>query len=147
MLNEGFKVGAIVMDLSKTCDTLNHNLPLCKLKAYGFDGNALILIQSYFSDRPQIAKVGDKFSKWQKVFQGSILGPLLFNIFIHYLFLFIETTAICKYADDKAVYSSGKNANIMINRLRHDFAIILKWFYENYMVLKADTCHFFNYRF
>ena len=62
MLNKGSKVGAIVMDLSKAFDTLNHNL-LCKLKAYGFDTNALTFIQSYYSKRLRRTKVGDKFSK------------------------------------------------------------------------------------
>ena len=66
VLNRGTKVGTIVMDLSKAFDRLNHNLLLCKLKAYGFDTNALTFIQSYFSNRHQRAKVGDKFSKWQK---------------------------------------------------------------------------------
>ena len=66
MLNKGTKVEAFVMDLSKAFDTLNHNLLLCKLETYGFDTNFLTSIQSYFSNRPQRAKVGDKFSKSQK---------------------------------------------------------------------------------
>ena len=64
MLNKD-KVGAIVMDLSKIFDMPNHNL-LFKLEAHGFDTNALNFIQSYFSNRPQRAKVGDKLSKLQK---------------------------------------------------------------------------------
>ena len=63
MLNKGNKVGAIVMDLCKAFDTLNHNLLLCKLKAYGFNKNALTFIQSYFTNRHQRTKVGDKLSK------------------------------------------------------------------------------------
>ena len=57
------EVGVIVMDLSKAFDKLNHNLLLCKLKAYGFDTNALTFLQSNFSNRHQRTKVGDKFSK------------------------------------------------------------------------------------
>ena len=67
MLNKGNKVGAIIMDLSKAFDTLNHNLLLCKLKAYSFNKNALTFIQSYFTNRHQRTKVGDKFSKWQRI--------------------------------------------------------------------------------
>ena len=57
MLNIGNKVGAIIMDLWKAFDTLNHNLLLCKLKAYGFNKNALTFIQSYFTNRYQRTKV------------------------------------------------------------------------------------------
>ena len=95
IINEGNKVGAIVMNLSKAFDTLNHNLFICKLKVYGFDTNALTFIQSYFSNRYQRIKVPGKFSKWQKiltgVYQGFILGLLLFNIFTgNLLFLLLK---------------------------------------------------------
>ena len=151
MLNKGNKVGAIIMNLSRAFDTLNHNLLLCKLKAYGFNKNALTFIQSYFTNRHQRTKVADTFSKWQNIStgvpQGSILGPLFFNIFINDLFLFIETTTLCNYADDNTMYSSGKKSNIVISRLRHDFAIISEWFYENHMLLNPDKCHFLTLGF
>ena len=67
MLNKANKVGAIVMDFSKACDTLNHNL-LCEAIALGFDTNTLTLIQRFFSNKYQIIKVGDKFGKWQYIF-------------------------------------------------------------------------------
>ena len=66
LLNIGNKVGASAMDFSKAIDTLNQNL-LCKLIAYGFDSNALTLIRSYFSNRNQLIKAGDKLRKWQKI--------------------------------------------------------------------------------
>ena len=88
--------------------------------------------------------MGDKFSQWQKVStgvpQGSILGPLFFNIFINNLFLFVETTTLFKYADGNTMYSSDKNSNIAIRRLRLDFAIISECYYENYMILNPDKC-------
>ena len=98
MLNKGSNVGAIIMDLSKAFDSLNHNLLLCKLKAYGFNKNALTFIQSYFTNRHQRIKVRDKIGKWQNIStdvpQGSILGP--FSTFSS-IFLFIETTTLCNY--------------------------------------------------
>ena len=107
MLNKGNKVGATVMDLSKAFDTLNHNLLRYKLKGYGFNTNTLTFIQSFLSNRHQITKVGDKFSKWQKISTGlpqsSVLGPLLFNTFINDLFLFIETGTLRNYADDNTI--------------------------------------------
>ena len=67
MLNKIMKVGAILMDLSKSFDMLNHNFFLCKLKACGFLTNASTSIQNYFSNKHQKPKAGDKFHEWQKV--------------------------------------------------------------------------------
>ena len=66
---------------------------------------------------------------------------------INDLFLFIETTTLCNYADENTMYSSDKNSNIVISRLRHDIAIISEWFYENYIVLNPDKCHFLTLGF
>ena len=71
--------------------------------------------------------------------QGFILGPLLFNIFISDPFLFIENTLPLNYADINTMYYLEKPPNIVINRLRHDFAKILEWFYENYIFLTQIT--------
>ena len=78
--------GGILMDLSKAFDTINHQLLIAKLYAYGFDKNALALILNYLSDRWQRTKINSSFSTWselmQGVPQGSVLGPLLFK-YIH----------------------------------------------------------------
>ena len=74
--------------------------------------------------------------------QGSILGFILSNIFISDLFLFIETNIPRNYADINTMYYLNKNTNIVISRLRHDFAIISKQFYESYIVLNADKYRF-----
>ena len=76
---------AILMDLSKAFDTINHELLIAKLHAYGFSKNSLLLIFSYLSDRWQRTKVNLNFSNWiellQGVLQGLVLGPLLFFTF------------------------------------------------------------------
>ena len=91
---------------------LRHDLLIAKLEACGLDNGSLNLLLDYVSFRKQRTKVGSAYSKWSKVRrgipQGSILGPLLFNIFINDIFMIIEQSDICNFADDNTLYSCGK---------------------------------------
>ena len=109
-------VAAILMDLSKSFDCLPHNLLLAKLQAYGVSQDAVKLIESYLSDRSQQIRMGSITSDWENltkgVPQGSILGPLLFNVFINDIFYIVEKCSLYNYADDNTLaYIHKKNRN------------------------------------
>ena len=77
--------GDLLFDLSKAFDCLPHDLLLAKLNACRFSLPALRLVQRYLSNRKQRTKINSEFSSWEEILfgvrQGSILGPILFNIF------------------------------------------------------------------
>ena len=122
-------IGVVAIDLSKAFDSVCYNLLLAKLKAYGVRQEALELIQSYLSDRFQRVRCNGSYSNWLPVRcglpQGSLLGPLLFNIFINDVNYCVATSSLRLYADDTTQYSSSVcpmtlefNLNADISRLK-----------------------------
>ena len=136
--------GAILTDLSKAFDCLNHNLLIAKLEAYGFSRLSLALVSSYLTGRKQRTKINNSLSEWAGISsgipQGSILGPLLFNIYINDIFYFVKEDKITNYADDTTPYAIENNINKLISTLEVDINIILTWFDNNFFKLNPDKC-------
>ena len=118
--NEG-AFGTLLTDLSKTFDCIPHDLIIAKLEAYGFQIDALRLVYDYLSNRKQKVKLNETFSFWRDIEygvpQGSILGPLLFNIHLRDLFYFLEDLDIASYVDDTTLYTVKESKDSVINAL------------------------------
>ena len=112
--NNGLKDGVIIMDLSKAFDSLNHDFSLAKLEAYGLDNNAVCFTRSYLTNRFQRCKINKRMNEnicWDPT-GTSILGPLLFSIFINDIFLFLQKCDRANYADDSLYH---KQIRMMYN--------------------------------
>ena len=134
------------MVLSKACDCLPHDLLIAKLGAYGLDRPSLRSLMDYLNSRKQRTKFSSSNSNWSEVKrripQGSILGPLLFNVFINDLFFVIEKSDVYNFADDNALYSCRANLKAVLDNLKHDASKLLYWFKINSMKANPEKFQF-----
>lgn len=112
------------MEHSKEFDCLPHEHTLAKLYAYGVDMKNLELLQVYLSNRSQRFKLNSTFSSWFEILlevpEGSILGLLLFNIFLNNLLWFHEKTDISNFAYDNTLNSCAQSIDDVVENLLYD---------------------------
>ena len=120
------------MDLSKAFDTINHELLIAKLQAYGFSTDALEVLLSYLQDRSQRVKFNTTFCSWtlllQRAPQGSALGRISFNIYINDVFFALKGIDICNFADDTAPYVCDSNLKSVLETLDDNSELAIAWF-------------------
>lgn len=142
-LDDNKYVGIVMMDLSKAFDSLAHGLLLAKLYAYGLSMDALEMIRSYLVGRKQCVKIGNECSDFEIVQrgvpQGSIIGPLLFNVSINDLFYFLEGKSdLYNFADDNTMSNASKDMNVVKASLEVSSNESIEWFAHNFMQANAS---------
>ena len=130
-------VGAVLMDLSKAFDCLPHQLLVAKLRAYGACDRSCALIWSYLSGRRQRVRIGCSTSDWlpltKGVSQGSVLAPVLFNLFINDLYAVITKSTLYNYADDNTISACCDTEQLVVETLTSEVKVAIKWFDTNRM--------------
>ena len=139
--------GALLTDLSKAFDCLNHGLLIPKLDDYGLDYPPLNFTNSYLTNRAQRIEVNSKYSSsWESIYgvpQGSILGPVLFNVYLCDLFFFLNNYTIINYADDNNIVAAAHDNESVIKLIEHDSAILFQWLANNVVKANPDKSHLF----
>ena len=138
-LQNGELVGMIALDLRKAFDTVDHHVLLDKLKFYGINGVPLQWFRSYLQDRSQVVGVNgslsDPLSVTTGVPQGSILGPLLFILYMNDLPGCLTKCDSNMYADDTAFYTSAPSKETVMQRLQADLLLVDEWLRANKLSL------------
>ena len=125
-LLKNHKIGALLMDLSKAFDCVP------TFKAYGVQDQSIKIIKSYVTDREQLVRIGNVHSSWKTtnkgVPQGSVLGPIFFNVFINDIFYLIKRARLTNYADDNTLSFAHPNFQIVKSCLEAEAAKAIWWF-------------------
>ena len=141
------KIGALLTDLSKASECLSNDPSTVKSYAYGFSIDSLRLEQAYLSNHKQRTRINSAYSSWEeilyKVPQGSILGPLLLNIFLCDLFFIMDDIDFPSYADYNTWHTIGNDIEDIIFKLQNLSKTLFQWFMDNNQIkVNPYKCHF-----
>ena len=107
--------------------------------------SSLKLLHSYLTKRRQRVKINNTYLSWSEILfgvpQGSILGPILLNIFLCDLFLFAPDTDIANYADDNTLQTTNEHLETVLTDLKQGSDILLKWFTDNLPKANPEKYH------
>jgi len=137
---------AVFLDLARAFDTVPHTRLLGKLEGLGVRGKALNLIESYLSNRLQYVKVDDTYSEPKCIKigipQGTVLGPLLFLVYINDLYGIVANSNIISYADDTAIICSADNWDEAKSKTEHELDKVKRWLDTNFLTLNVQKTRF-----
>ena len=140
----------IFLDFAKAFDTVNHNILLSKLNHYGIRGNALTWFTSYLSNRKQCVQIGNQRSDILPINcgvpQGSVLGPLLFLLYINDISNSSHAVDFQMFADDTCIFYSHKNKHILENTLNTELNQVSHWLIANKLSLNIDKSNALVFR-
>ena len=140
----------VYLDFSKAFDTIDHEILLTKLGHYGIRGVALEWIKSYMSNRSQSVSLNDCTSMVKSVNcgipQGSILGPLLFLIYVNDLAFVSDILFTVMFADDTSIFVKNKNISVISDMLNAELAKISTWLQANRLSLNVDKSSFMLFK-
>ena len=146
-LDNNENTAAAFIDLSKAFDSISHEILLQKLTMLKFDDNAMSMMESFLTNRQQEVTLPSVCSEWiqlyQGVPQGTVLGPLLFNIYVNDMQQTIgETSELVQYADDTMIYTSHGDIEEAISHLENEIDKLIHFFQSHRLTVSANKTEF-----